>query len=223
MNIEVLTNFLKILTWGKIVQGVTAILVIGVAYGFWENRVTIYNSLNVTAQVATAEPLVIVLSSTTQQLLETTVNKGKGAIAGVQIVSVDFKKNSRVTSYFSISDENLKKEYAKFVENRVTATPLFTANEKNNQRMIDLINGEFSCSPFRDTIAQSLMPKLSETISSICSISIPPYYGRFSGYMNVYLYKEPTVADMSFTRQLIRDLSLKIYETDIDKSPKYNN
>lgn len=223
MNIEALTSFLKILSWRKIIQSVIALLILGVAYGFWENRVTIYNSINVTAQVTTEEPLVIVLSSTTQQMLETTVNKGKGSIAGIQIVSVDFKKNSRVTSYFSISDETLKREFTKFLENRVSATPLFTGNEKNNQRMIDLINGEFSCSPFKDTIAQSLMPRVGDTISSICSISIPPYYGRFSGYMNVYLYKEPSVADMSFTRQLIRDLSLKVYETDIDKSPKYRN
>ncbi len=65
------------------------------------------------------------------------------------------------------------------------------------------------------------MPRSHEVVATVCSISIPPFYGRFSGYLNIYLTKKPSPDELTLIRQVARDLSLRIYENDVDKTSKY--
>ena len=218
MEIKNLTDFIKLLSWQKIIQTFVFIAILIAAWGMWENRVVIYNSVRVSAKVETNEPLYITLSQDSISYIEEIAKKSNSRIAGVQIVSVNFRKNTRITSYFSISEPILKSDYDTFLRNKITDTPLFVENETNNQILINLINGEFICSDFKDTIAVKLFPNAQSKILTICSVSIPPYYGRFSGYMNMYLYKKLSADDVIFIKQLSRDISLRIYENDIDKS-----
>lgn len=215
------TGFLKVLTWKKIVQGTIVLLIIGTAYGFWENRIIIYNSLRIGVRVETEEPLIVNISSGTKNVIDTTLAKAKGFIAGIEIVNVDFKKNSRTTAYSSYIDDNLKKAVDKFSETRISSVPLFTEREVSNQKVIDLINGEFICQSYADTVVSTLIPKGAETVETVCAISIPPYYGRFSGYMNIYINRKLSGDDILYVRQLARDLSIRIYETDINRSARY--
>ena len=216
-------SLLAVLSWNKLIQLFVFLIIVGLAWGFWENRTTIYNSLKVTVRVETSDPLILSLSSGTLFSLDDTVLKMKGLIGGLQVVNVDFKKNNRSTAYFAFSDINLKTSYANFQASKISETPLFTDDETNNQRIIDLINGEFICADFKATYAIKAFPRAGDSIPTICSISIPPYYGRFSGYMNLYLVKKPTPDEISLIRQLSRDISLRIYETDVDKSSKYTS
>ncbi len=221
MDVKGITSLLKVLTWQKIIQATVLIFILGTTYGFWENRITIYNSLKVGARVEVEQPLIISLSPGTIALLDDSVTKMKPLIAGIQVINVNFKKNTRSTSYFSIGDPILKKSYEHFSSVKLTDTPLFTDVETNNQRIIDLINGEFVCYDYKNTPAIKIFPEAQQSVQVICSISIPPYYGRFSGYMNVYLTKKPTPEEVSIVRQIARDMSLHIYEFDVDKSGKY--
>lgn len=198
------------------------LLILGLSWGFWENRTTIYNSLRVSVRVETQEALLLNLSPGTLFILDDTTSKMKNLIGGIQVVNVDFKKNNRSTSYFAFSDINLKTSFANFQASKIAETPLFTDNELNNQRIIDLINGEFICNDFKETQSFKSYPRAGDTIATVCAISIPPYYGRFSGYMNLYLIKKPTTDELTVIRQLSRDISLKIYETDVDKSNRYS-
>lgn len=222
MDLKGIIALLKVLTWMKIVQATVLIIILGSTYGFWENRVTIYNSLRVGARVEVEQPLVLLLSTGTINMLDNTTTKMKDLIGGIQVVNVNFKKNTRSTSYLVSSDADLKKSYENFVAKKISDTPLFTDLETNNQRIIDLINGEFVCYDFKNTPAIRIFPEASNSISTVCSISIPPYYGRFSGYMNIYLTRKPTIDDNGIIRQIARDLSLHIYEYDVDKSGKYS-
>lgn len=218
---ETIASLLKILTWQKIIQATVAIVIMGTAYGFWENRVVIYNSLKVGARVETDEALILNLSQPTIVMLNETTGRLKSTVGGIAVIGVNFKKNVRTTAYFSITDPGLKIAYDIFQANKISDTVLFNDNETNNQRMINLINGEFVCNDFKDTIAIKILSGASSSISMICSISIPPYYGRFSGYMTIYLLKKPNNDELNIIRQVARDISLRIYETDVDKSSKY--
>lgn len=211
-------DFLRILTWQKIIQLFLFFAILLGAWGFWENRVTIYNGIRVGARVESDQPLVINISNLTKSYFDTALDKSKDLIAGIQIVDVNFKKNTRDTTYFAFNDVDLKKAYEHFSANKISDVPLFTENEVNNQRLINLINGDFVCYEFHDTPAYKLYLPFPKNITYICSISIPPYYGRFSGYMNVYLTRKPENDDLTFVRQLAKDMSLRIYENDIDKS-----
>lgn len=221
IKIENVTNFLKALSWSKIFQVIAFLSILAIFYAGWENRVIIYNTIKVGPRYESSGPLLLDLSKETTDYVDVTVGKSKELIAGVQILSVDFRKNTRYTSYFAISDEVLRISYKNFVDNKVAPTPLFTDNESNNQRVINLINGEFVCRPLGDTMAGVLFKGSDKSVNTMCSISIPPYYGRFSGYMNIFLKRAPTEADIIFVRQVGRDVSLRIYEYDIDKSSRY--
>lgn len=222
VKVTTVTGLLKTLTWNKIIQTTVLLIILGLSWGFWENRTTIYNSLKVTVRVESQDALILNLSSGTVFALDDTVSKMKNLIGGIQVVNVDFKKNNRSTAYFAFSDINLKTSFANFQASKIAETPLFTDNEINNQRIIDLINGEFICNDFKDTQSIKAYPRAGDTIPTICAISIPPYYGRFSGYMNIYLIKKPSADEISVIRQLSRDISLRIYETDVDRSNKYS-
>jgi hypothetical protein len=213
-------TLLKTISWIKNAQFFVFLLICGMAYGIWENRVVVYNSIKVGARYETQQPLVLNLSNSTRDYINLAAEKTKGIVAGIQVVSVDFKKNSRSTSHFVTTEASLLLSFNEYTDNKVAPTPLFTNSEIENQRVIDLINGEFVCLPFTQTIAGTIFSR-AKNITTVCSISIPPYYGRFSGYMNVYLKTSLAGTDLSIVRQLSRDISLRIYETDIDKSAHY--
>lgn len=210
-------ELLKALTWQKTVQAVILILILGITYGFWENRITVYNSWKIGARVESDSPVTMNLSPSTILLLDDTVNRMRDIIGGIQVVNVNFKKNSRSAAYFAISDNALREAYFNFESKRTAPTQLFTTNEVINQKLINLINGEFVCNDFKDTHAMKTMPGAANSIYMVCALSIPPYYGRFSGYINIYLTKKPTEDDLATIRQVSRDISFHIYETDIDK------
>jgi hypothetical protein len=217
IKVDQITNLFKVLGWAKLVQFTVLILIIGTTYALWENRSVVYNSIRVGARVETSESLIINLSDRSRILVDTASSRARYLIAGIQVVNVDFKKNSRSTAYISINDQSLKNAFNRFEENYFGPVPLFSEKESNNQKLINLINGEFVCEDFVGTYASTSLLGVS-TVPTLCSISIPPYYGRFSGYMNIYLLKVPTVDEVILVRQIARDLSLKIYEIDVDKS-----
>lgn len=219
-KLESVTDFLKALSWIKIVQTLIFLTIIGFFYAVWENRVVVYNSIKVGARYESSEPLILALGKESSEYIGGIAEKSREMVAGIHIVSVDFKKNSRIITHSYITDDNLRISFKNFLDNKIAPTPLFTENESNNQRVINLINGEFVCVPFQESLAGILF-KGSTTVTTVCSISIPPYYGRFSGYMNVYLKKMPTDHDIITIRQIARDISLRIYETDINKSLQY--
>ncbi len=218
MNMKPFTDFVKVLSWQKLVQATLFLLLLILAWGFWENRVTVYNSLRVGARVESDEPLIINLSNGTKSYIDTTLSKSKDLIGGIQIVNVNFKKNSRGSAAFFYNDSVLKSAVEQYQATRIADSPLFTDNEVNNQRLINLINGDFVCYDFKDTPGSKLYPAAGKDIPSVCSISIPPYYGRFSGYMNLYLLRKPLPDDLIFIKQIARDISLRLYESDIDKT-----
>ncbi len=128
MDVKNITSLLKILTWQKILQAIVLILIIGLAYSFWENRVTVYNSLKVGARVEIEQPLVIVLSPGTTRMLEDSTIKMGGLIIGIQVMNVNFKKNTRNTAYFASSDAILKADNENFQKNKITDTTLFNSS-----------------------------------------------------------------------------------------------
>jgi hypothetical protein len=217
-NLTPIQDFVKSLSWQKIIQIFILLSLMASAVIFWENRVTIYNSIKVGSRVETDNPLMIMLSDSTRAYVESTVGKSKDLIAGFQVISVNFKKNSRVQTYFYGNDPILKKDVDVYVEHKIADNTMFTDSEINNQRLVNLINGDFVCYDFKDTPGVKFYLNSVKVVTTVCSISIPPYYGRFSGYLNMYLLRKPNADDLTLIKQLERDISLKIYETDIDKN-----
>lgn len=221
ITVENIIAFMSVLSWKKIAQFFIFVAIVGTAYITWDNKSYVYSLLKIGIRADADNTLTIKLSPSIIAHIDTTVEKTKYIIGGIQIVSVDFRKNTRGNIYFSFSDLVLKSSAENYSRTMITDVPLFTDSELVNQKIIELINGEFVCYKFKDTIAYNIFPKAADTITTVCAVSIPPYYGRFSGYMNIYLTHEPTSDDLVFLKQLSREISLKIYTIDINKTIKY--
>lgn len=215
---KTIIEFLKALSWQKILQVIIFIVIVIGSWTFWENRSVIYNSWKIGARVEVDRPPIIEISQSTKSYMDSAIARSNDLIVGIQITSVNFKRNIRSSAYMTSSDKELKDGYEKYNQTRVTDVPLFTDNEISNQRIIHLINGDFVCYNYRDTPASRLYVLSPRNITTVCSISIPPYYGRFIGYMNLYLTRNPASEDMTVVRQFARDLSLRVFESDVDKT-----
>jgi hypothetical protein len=135
-----------------------------------------------------------------------------GAV-GIQIINVDFRKNIRTQAFFVSNNEKLKKSVDDYLAlTGGSGTSIFTNNEVNNKRIIDLLNGNFICTPYEDTIAPLIYQGTLGSINYICSVPIPPYYGKFTGYVNVYLTEKPTDTKIAAIRQSMSELSIIVYE-----------
>lgn len=212
-KISVVQKFLNILTWKKLVQLVAFILVIGIAWGTFENRKFFYSYLN-NERWAQSPNANSKLSKESKEEIDNVVTKSD-LIIGLQITIVDFNRNTRLIVHSSIDDENLKKIYNAYINNTIGADiPLFNSDPANNVRMSQLINGEFICNPFKETIAYRLAPDAAESVNMVCANGIPPYYGKFTGIITLYLKKPPTKEESDQLRSLSKSLAKEIFERD---------
>lgn len=139
-------------------------------------------------------------------------------ILAIQVITVNFQKNIRSETYASIDNPALQVIYDRFLNNKVIETPLFSENKMDNNRIIRLINGDFVCIPYKDSVAYKHAPEAANLITDICAIGIPPSYGEFSGIITIYLRDHP---DKELTEQLFllsRDISLRIFD-DNNRAP----
>lgn len=132
----------------------------------------------------------------------------KENIIGVQVIKINLQDNTRRIVYSKYSDPQITKLHRSFVENSVTIeVPVFTKDEINNSRIIRIINNEFVCTPFKETMSYKYAPEASEKVSAVCALSVPPSYGKFLGIIGIFFVKEPSVEEKDATRILLKTLS----------------
>jgi hypothetical protein len=130
----------------------------------------------------------------------------------MQAIDVNFKLNLRKPVFTYSNDQKFIEFEKKFSYNGIGTYPVLTNNEANNQRIVSLVNGDFVCIP----VSQSIVRTFSEVgVTTLCSRSIPPVYGKFAGYLTAYLTREPTVEEQTQLRILLGGISQEIYERDL--------
>jgi hypothetical protein len=147
-----------------------------------------------------------------QQAIDTAVARDP-IIVGVQIIRVDLKKNVRYILYSSLKDPAVKKLYLGFIADNITVeVPIFTKNAVQDAIMLSIINHEFVCYPFTDTISYELVPALAPYIKTVCSTTIPVQYGNFEGFVAVFLSRVPTETEKDLIRIESKVISGLAYE-----------
>ena len=147
-------------------------------------------------------------------------------ISGVQIVNTDFRSNTRTTAYFYADRRDLQSAVDNAVYNRVAPLPLFmntsygTAEqrllaEQSNARLIEIIRAEFVCFDSATTALGRSAPEFPLIAPWVCAMSIPPYAGKFSGYINVLLTREPTSDERAELRDAASALASDIFDREI--------
>lgn len=147
------------------------------------------------------------------------VVKRKPNISGIQIVTVHFQRNIKVETYMSVDNTALQEIYDLYVRNKVVETPLFESEAALNTRTLKLINGEFICSPYNESVAFKYAPAGARLINTVCALGIPPHrYGEFTGILTIYLKDAPSKEEIDLLFLYSRELSIKIYE----ENPPFN-
>lgn len=135
-------------------------------------------------------------------------------IVGVQIVAIDLQQNTRFMRYTYIANVNALKLYDAHLRSTISNRyPVFTADDKNNLRITQLMNHEFVCTAYTETMSYKIVPESGEYVKHICSVSTPPSFGDFNGIVAVLLAREPTLAELELIKVLLRKLSNQV---DID-------
>jgi len=211
-KIETIQTLLGSLTWRKIALMTTFLAVIGFSYALFDNRFAVYEFFGSARNIPA--PQAIKLSKSSISSIDSAVAQSEIVIA-IQITLVDFQRNTRVITYTGIDNPKVKEIYIKFMDKAPTELPLFNTDMINNERLVNLVNGDFICTPYKDTLSAKLVPESISYIKTLCAGPVPPLYGRFTGIISIYLSREPTAIEVEQVRGLSKNLGLLVYNNDL--------
>jgi hypothetical protein len=137
------------------------------------------------------------------------------AIVGISIMSADLRLNEANTLYAFADDEELSSVNDNARLWYSTRVALFTNIDENNDDVIRLINGQFSCSKFSTTLLSKVHTNLNTRVKMVCRSSIPSYYGYFSGYVTLYLGQYVSQEKIDQLRVATDKLATDIYFRDV--------
>jgi hypothetical protein len=93
-------------------------------------------------------------------------------LSTVIVLNADLRNNRRIPIYWYSDDPVIQKTLDTQYSNKF-GIPLFTAEEKNNENMVGVINGEFACGEFASGNS-TLYPGLNGRMPALCRASLPP-------------------------------------------------
>lgn len=131
------------------------------------------------------------------------------------VAQVDLQKNRRNVRFWELQSgmvNEIKNKAALMVP-----MPVFDEDGRNTSQILAVLNGDFICTPYEETIFHKLFPELTPEMPIICRVSIPPVYGHATGILTIGLTKKPTIEEMGAIKQAVVELSSKIYMRDIIK------
>lgn len=138
-------------------------------------------------------------------------------IAYVGVVSANIRINQRELAYFYSDDPIITDQMTAGSWHMGSTQSIFTSSEINNEQMVAVINGEFGCFKYEDTINFIAASGLVTRLPYVCRVSLPPYYGEFAGYLAIGLREKPDENRQNDTRVEAVRLATEIYFKSIAK------
>jgi hypothetical protein len=201
------------------VKRIFTILLTGILLTFmalvFENRDLVFQQVYAT-MAGRDQPATWDVSSATKEQLITLV-KTSPLVKFAMITEVDLQKNRRIVRFFNLDDPdeaNIRLKSATMLPQAV-----FDYDAKNTQQIVAILNNEFVCSRFQDTVYQRFFPDLGKRMPTICRLAIPPFYGRFVGILTFGLATTPTKEEMDAVRIEAARIAVEIYLRDVIKKP----
>lgn len=225
--IENFPKILRALTFWRVCQVILLAIVFTGLYTAWDQRGPL---MEVIRAVSVGHPSknVIIANEGTIKAVKTLVDRSP-LISGLQLINTDFRANTRTTAYFYSDRRDLQNYVDTAILNRVSPTPLFMTAPvggtpeqmawalMSNSRVIDIINAEFVCYETSTTLFARTEPAIAILAPVLCSISIPPYAGKFTGYMNLFLTRQPSLDEKAMLRDAARALASDIFDRELSR------
>lgn len=208
--IRLLIKIIRTLTLDRIaIFGLTAFLAIALIT-VWENREKLGQLSEPKIPIKQTTWLV---SDKTQKMLKEYVQTTDGVVS-VLVTSADLRFNEARPVFFFSTDSVVAISGLFDPGSEFSRFPIFTGSESINSEAIKLINGEFHCVPFKQTVFSVISPELDDRITTVCKTSIPSYYGYFSGSIAFFLTYTPSPEKQSILKLQLEKFGNHIYFND---------
>ena len=204
----------KIISLKNVAIWTFAALVVILGYAFFEKRTEIVSYI-VNGPVSEAPGIASFgISDTSKNRIKQIVDIDE-LISAIIVANVDIRNNRRIALHWYSDDTSLQKSIDALFANKYGGIPLFTSDEKNNETIVSIINGEFSCNSYKDGGNAGVFPGLENRLPYICRAPLPPYYGQFSGYVTLSLNRVPTADELTALKAETINISTEIYFRDV--------
>lgn len=212
---NILPLFDKFVAWATpkkvIMLGATAIVTLA-CYTFFENRNIILDLVLANRQEIYSAPEEFRFSVTADMQDRATQMVLRSKLLNfISISNSNLRVNTRDVVWWFSDDPGITREITNTLAARGTASPIFSTDTSNNEQFTNLLNGEFTCTPFINTIDGKINFSLATRITSICRVSLPPYYGSFSGFVTIGFETQPDDISMAEIRASLLQLSTEIF------------
>jgi hypothetical protein len=212
-----LTKLITAITFQKVLLWSLAGILVVVGYTAYEHRTELFQDATrgrgASAEIGNPIGSTFVIGETTKGKIQDFVKTDKD-IVGLTVISVDIRLNVRNQIYF-YSDPSDPSPVTLAPLSAINRLPLFTKNDDNNRQMIKLINGEFTCTPYTQTMLGTIAPGVNKDVITVCRASLPPYYGHFSGYVSILLNNDPDIDEQVRLKTSLELLATEIYFRDV--------
>jgi hypothetical protein len=212
--IENLPKIMRAMTLGRVMATAFLAVVFVLCYILWDGRQLIVDKVMVSGITKRSGASIVAMEETRAEVIRAV--ERSPLIIGVQLVNVNFSANTRSTAFFFSERKGLQDRVNASLDALVSPSPALIKNDlENNMRLINLMAAEFICYETKVTLLARIVPDLALSAPYMCSISIPPYEGNFSGYLNLLLERAPGADEVTELRSIARLLAHSIYDREL--------
>jgi hypothetical protein len=207
----------KFLGWVSIKRVVMLALIIVVCITtqtIFENRAQLSEGIADRGKEHNVFDAPIKLSKNSEEAIKNLVNNHSEILLAT-VMSVNMRALQRTPVFFYSGDAQVTKMIDGQLSQRTGTLPIFTHDEKADGEIVGLMNGDFSCVKYSDTVNASIFPSLVGKVKLLCRVGLPPYKGNFSGYISLLVmdlsgpYKEDEI------RLELTKVATDIYLSDV--------
>lgn len=207
--IGLLAKIVRTISFTRVVIWLLTATIGIVGYTFFEHR----NDLIDATKKFGAERVGISFKISNQSLLKIQdLVKNNNSIVGVVVIAADLRLNLKTVVAYEGYDKNNNQIVTSDSLRRLA---FFNKSEDNNRQMVHMLNGDFFCLPFEHSQLKYVLFNTNSAATYVCSVSLPPYYGNFSGFISVLLNAGPDLNLQLDLKNRIDILSTEIYLRDI--------
>jgi hypothetical protein len=212
-------KIIRIISLKNVAIWTFAALVIVLGYTIFQNREGIISYI-IKGPTTEAAPITTFAVSDVSKTRAKQLVDSDPLINGIVILNADIRNNRRVPLHWYSDDTTVQRSFDSLFNGRYGGIPLFTADEKNNESIVGVINGEFACGSYEVGGNATIFPTMVSALPFVCRASLPPYYGQFSGYIIITLNRVPSSDEVVALKGQAVNLSTEIYFRDVLSSNK---
>lgn len=204
-----LASFISWLTPRRMLLITAFFLTLIVSLTLFEQRNLIFSKIGDGAVVIETPPKIRIAESVADDII--TFVDGNKKVVFFSLVSSSIRLNQSEIVYFYTDNPVLRELHLASLKDSGSSFPIFTSIQGENAQMVSALNGEFACYKYEETFKNRSLPQGASIAPYVCNISLPPYYGEFSGFITFGLIDAPTAAEIDALRLVGTRISTEIY------------